>query len=101
MQVHSRRVNDKTLVFQMYILYVFLDVNLQGQHNMQVYYFATQVHTCRVALGYLMELTSSCAILKQGHPKCTGSLNFSAGLDAQCCYYNQKFSGFPMYFNIN
>ena len=41
---------------------MFLDVNPQGQNNMQVYHFATQVHTHRVALGHLMELTSSCAI---------------------------------------
>ena len=79
---------------------MFLNVDLQGQNNTQVYHFATQVHTCRVTLGHLMELTSSHAILTQGHPKCTGSLDFSAGLDVQCCYFNQKFSGFPMYFKI-
>ena len=67
----------------------------QGQNNMQVYHFAMQVHTRRVTLGRLMELTSSRAILMQGHPKYTGSLDFSTGLDVQC-YYNQKFSGFPM-----
>ena len=77
---------------------MFLNVDPQGQNNTQAYHFATQVHTCRVTLGHLMELTSSCTILMQGHPKCTGSLNFSAGLDAQCCYFNQKFSGFPMCF---
>ena len=85
----------------MYVLYVFLDVDLQGQNNMQVYHFAMQVHTRRVTLGRLMELTSSCTILMQGHPECTGLLDFSTGLDEQCCYFNQKFSGFSMYFKIN
>ena len=81
-----------------YTVYMFLNVDPQGQNNTQVYHFATQVHTRRVTLGHLMELTSSCTILMQGHPQCTGLLNFSAGLDAQCCYFNQRFSGFPMYF---
>ena len=75
-------------------------MSIRRVNNTQVYHFATQVHTRRVTLGRLMELTSSRAILTQGHPKCTGSLNFSAGIDAQCCYFNQKFSGFPMYFKI-
>ena len=65
------------------MVYMFLNVDPQGQNNMQVYFFATQVHTRRVTLGRLMELTNSCAILMQGHPLCTGLLNFSAGLDAQ------------------
>ena len=87
--------------YDIYTFYMFLNVNPQGQNNTQVYNFTTQVHTHRVALGCLMELTSSCVILTQGHPKCTGSLNFSAGLDVQCCYFNQKFSGFPMCLKIN
>ena len=85
----------------MYVLYVFLDVDLQGQNNMQVYHFAMQVHTHRVALGHLMELTSSCAILTQGHPECTGLLDFSTSLDEQCHHRNQKISSFSMYIKIN
>ena len=77
---------------------MFLNADPQGQNNTQVYHFAMQVHTRRATLGHLMELTSSRVILMQDHPECTGSLNFSAGLDAQCCYFNQKFFGFPMYF---
>ena len=70
------------------MVYMFLNVDLQAYHT-QVYHFAMQVHIRRVTLGRLMELTSSCGILTQGHPKCTGSLNFSAGLAAQCCLFNQ------------